>query len=225
MSTSELRKRARKYEMARPSRGLTGHARVKRVVASSKETGYFDTAVTAYGLDSTGSVTLLNPVPQGSTVSQRVGKKIVMRGLMCRGRIFNNDAALLNDLAYMIIYDKRPTGSLPSITDILVSISPSSMNNDNNSGRFETLKRVDDVLIGNTSGTGSTYPSLTECTAKDQTWYLPLKDRVVVYKALGTGAIADIEEGALYLITLGSTAAGTGAATLNCGFRMRFLDV
>ena len=45
-----------------------------------------------------------------------------------------------------------------------------------------------------------------------------------VYKAAGTGAIGDIEEGALYLATIGVSAPGTAAASLQGGFRLRFLD-
>ena len=47
----------------------------------------------------------------------------------------------------------------------------------------------------------------------------------VVYKAAGTGAIGDIEEGALYLVTVGQVAAGTAAAAMRVAFRLRFLDV
>lgn len=198
---------------------------LKRVLAAAKETGYLDTAAATYGLDTTGSITLLNAVPQGASVEQRVGKKIVMKGLQCRGAMNNGSTAILNDVAFLIVYDKRPTGVLPSITDILESVNPNSMNNDNNSGRFMILKRHDDVLIGNASVTGAVANALTEATIKSADWWLDLKSKPVVYKALGTGAIADIEEGALYLVTIGGTAAGTAAASATLAFRMRFLDI
>lgn len=204
----------------RAAGGLTKYARQKRIVAS-KETGYVDVAAAAYQFDTTGSVTLLNTVAQGAAVTQRVGKKIVMKGLQCRGIIYNNSAATVNDVAYMIVYDKRPTGALPSITDILVSASSQSMNNDANAGRFSILKRCDEVLIGNSSAV----TNLTEGSIKSADWWLDLKGREVVYKAAATGAIGDIEQGALYLVTVGATAAGTSAAAATLAFRMRFLDV
>ena len=55
-------------------------------------------------------------------------------------------------------------------------------------------------------------------------FWLSLGNRPVTFKAAGTGAIGDIEEGALYLVTVGNTAAGTAAAALAASFRMR-LDV
>jgi len=193
--------------------------------AASKETGYVDVASAVYPLDTTGAVTLLNTVAQGASVNQRVGKKIVMKGIQCRGSVYGLSAAIVNDVAYMIVYDKRPTGALPTITDILVSASAVSMNNDANSGRFRILKRIDEVLIGNTSLTGAVANALTEGTMRSADWWLDLKSLPVVYKAAGTGAIGDIEEGALYLVTIGTNAAGTSAAALNAQFRTRFVDV
>jgi len=193
--------------------------------AYAKEKGYVDVGISAYALDTTGSVTLLNTVAQGAAVTQRVGKKIIMKGLQCRGQILNGSTAVSNDIAYMIVYDKRPTGSLPAVTDILVTASSLSMNNDNNAGRFRILKRCDDTLIGNESLTGAVANALTESTVKGADWWLDLKSAPVTYKAAGTGAIGDIEEGALYLVTVGDNSAGTAAAALQVNFRLRFLDV
>lgn len=189
--------------------------------AYAKEKGYLDTAAADYALDLTGSVTLLNPVPQGAGVTQRVGKKIIMKGLQCRGNLQNGSTANSNDVAFLIVYDKRPTGALPSVSDILVSAASVAMNNDANAGRFSILKRHDDILIGNLTAAAN----YTEAAVKSCDWWLDLKSKPVVYKAAGTGAIGDIEEGALYLVTVGQVAAGTAAAAMRVAFRLRFLDV
>jgi len=76
--------------------------------AYAKEKGYVDIASAAYAFDTTGSVTLLNTVAQGAAVTQRVGKKIVMKGLQFRGFMQNGTTATANDVAFMIVYDKRP---------------------------------------------------------------------------------------------------------------------
>ena len=105
------------YDRARG--GLMAGARQKsalRLLAASKETGYIDVAAADYVLDTTGSVTLLNTVAQGAAVTQRVGKKIVMKGLQCRGNLQNGSTANSNDVAFMIVYDKRPTGALPTVS-------------------------------------------------------------------------------------------------------------
>ncbi|AUM61727.1 capsid [uncultured virus] len=186
---------------------------------ASKESGFVDLAQASYALDTTGSITLIATVAQGASVSQRVGKKIVLKSLQSRGFCNNNSAGVVNDVAFLIVYDKRPTGSLPAVTDVLNTVSSASFNNDANSGRFMILKRCDFILNGTSATTMGDGPS-------DSTdFYLNLRNLPTVFKAAGTGAIGDIEQGALYLITVGSNTAGTTAATLAVGFRTRFVDV
>lgn len=188
---------------------------------ASRETGFVDLALATYAIDTTGSVTLINTVPQGASVNQRVGKKILLKGLQCRGDMINGSTATANDCAFMIVYDKRPTGTLPAVTDILVSANAVAFNNDANSGRFVILKRVDQTLIGNLTAPAN----YTDLSTVSTDWWLSLKDLPTTFKAAGTGAIGDIEEGALYLVTAGQVAAGTAAAQLRVAFRTRFLDV
>ena len=189
--------------------------------AYKNEMGYVDVAAADYALDTTGSVTLLNTIAQGAAVTQRVGKKVVLKGLQCRGNLQNGSTANSNDVAFMIVYDKRPTGALPAVTDILTAATSQAMNNDANAGRFSIIKRYDDILIGNLTAAAN----YTEAAVKSCDWWLDLKSKPVVYKAAGTGAIGDIEEGALYLVTVGQVAAGTAAAAMRVAFRLRFVDV
>lgn len=189
------------------------------IMRAPSEPGYVDLASATYALDSTGSITLLNTVPQGAGTSQRVGKKIALKSLQCRGYMYNNATATVNDITYVIVYDKRPTGVLPAITDILVSASPLAFNNDTNSGRFRILKRVDKTMIGSAANQWS--PS----SAEGADWFLSLRGLPQVFKAAGTGAIGDIEEGAIYLITMGGQAAGTTASAATLAFRLRYHDV
>jgi len=211
LSTAQLQRRAVAYQAARPA-----YARQKMYVPT-KETGFVDTNTAIYALDTTGSIALISTIAQGTSVNQRVGKKIALKSLQSRGYVLNSATATVNDCAILVVYDKRPTGALPSITDILVSASAQALNNDANSGRFKILKRMDFFLIGNSTST-------TEATGMSSDFYLDLKGLPCVFKAAGTGTIADIEEGALYLVTVGITAAGTAAAAASLSFRTRFVD-
>lgn len=196
-------------------------ARLQRAPGMSRETGFVDLANAAYALDTTGSVTLIATVAQGASVNQRVGKRIVWKSVQIRGNMSNNVVATNNDCVFLIVYDKRPTGALPAITDILVSASSAAFNNDANSGRFEIIRRVDKAMSGNNTAASN----LTESSYISVDQYIDLKGRPCAFKAAGTGAIGDIEQGALYLVTVGNTVAGTAAATANLAFRTRFLDV
>lgn len=187
-------------------------------MAGVKATGYSDLAGATYALDTTGSVTLLATVANGTSVTTRIGKKIAWKGLQIRGYALAKSAAVWNDCAVIIVYDRRPRGALPAVTDILDTASSQSMNKDANSGRFQIVRRWDFDLVGNTT----TFESNT-VHSFDQ--YVDLKGRKCVYEAAGTGAIGDISEGALYLVTVGNQAAGTSAADLNVTCRTRFIDI
>lgn len=193
-------------------------SRGRKGLVGPNESGFVDLAVNTYACDTTGAIELLATVPQGTSVNTRVGKKIRWKSIQCRGRYSVNSATIFTDIAMLVVYDKRPTGSMPAITDILVTANPRAFNNDANSGRFRILKRVDFCMTGN-----STAPA-TGNEAFDADFFLDLKGLKGVFKAAGTGQIGDIEEGALYLVTVGDQAAGTGAANLIAGFRVRFQD-
>lgn len=200
-----------------PSRVSISSSRLRSVRPSPKESGYVDFQQN-FDFDTTGTIALIATVAQGTTVNQRVGKKIVWKGIQCRGYMFSNTTAIFNDCALMIVYDNRPTGALPAITDILVTANSTAMNNDANSGRFKILKRLDFRLAG------SSTTQLDVSTASAD-FYLPLLNSPCEFKAAGTGAIADISEGCLYCVTVGINAAGTTAAAANLNFRTRFFDV
>lgn len=204
---------------SKPRQSGRYNASLNRRGVASKETGFVDLAAATYVCDTTGSITLLATIAQGASVNQRVGKKIMLKSIQIRGGISVNTTATTNDTSILIVYDRRPTGALPAITDVLVAADANAFNNDANSGRFKIVRRIDTVLTGN-----STTPT-TGLESVNVTEYIPLKGLPCNFKAAGTGAIGDIEEGALYLITVGSRAAGTTAAAFSAGFRTRFVDI
>lgn len=183
------------------------------------EPGFVDLAKATYAYDTTGSITLLNTVAQGAGTSQRVGKKIQLKSLQFHGTSVNGSTATDNDVSFLIVYDKRPVGTLPAITDVLNTVSSHSFNNDGNSDRFMILKRVDKALVGSAAN------QYTSKFAESEDFFLNLRGLPQVFKAAGTGAIGDISEGCLYLITVGSGGAGTTAASITGGFRTRYIDV
>lgn len=182
------------------------------------ESNYVDLATANYEMSTTGSITLIAIIAQGASVNQRIGKKAFYKSLLVRGSCNNKSTSTITDNTFLIIYDKRPTGALPAITDILTSISPNAFMNDNNTGRFQVIRRKDVTLIGN-----STTPS-TGNEAMNIDEYINLKKLPIVFEAAGTGAIGDIDEGALYFVTVGNTATGTGASQATVAFRTRFTE-
>ena len=83
---------------------------------------------------------------------------------------------------------------------------------------FKIVRRWDFKLTGNSS-TPATGNELQDPSA-----FVDLKGMPCVFKATGTGAIGDIEEGALYMISVGNQAAGATAGTGTIACRTRFVD-
>jgi len=186
--------------------------------AAPQEVNYVDLPQASYNLDTNGTVTLLATISQGASVNQRIGKRAYLKSLLIRGLAFSGTATTICDATFLIIYDKRPTGALPAITDILTAVQPSAFMNDNNTGRFEIIRRSDFNLIGN-----QTTPS-TGNEAVNVDMFIPLKKRPITFESAGTGAIGDIDSGALYLVTLSSVGPGTGAGFLRVACRTRFTE-
>ena len=140
-----------------------------------------------------GLITLIATVAQGTSVNQRVGKKIQWKSMQIRGTVQANATTVSNNSAWLIVYDRRPTGSLPAITDVLSSATAISFTNDANSGRFQILKRWNDTILGNV-GTAGQQTDKSSIVVDE---FLSLRFPPCAYKAAGTGAIGDIEQGAL----------------------------
>lgn len=176
---------------------------------------YVDLAGATYAFDTVGSVTLVATIPTGATQTTRVGKKVILDSLQVRG-VFTpavTPVAAPAKSVLMYVYDKRPTGALPAITDILLAANASSMNNDDNSNRFKIIRRIERI-----------HSSTVNISTHGLDWnieeFIPL-NKYAEYKSVGTGAIADIEEGAIYQVTCGSNAAaGSATAAITC--RTRF---
>lgn len=174
---------------------------------------YKDVAKANYANDTTGTITLINTIAQGTTVSTRVGKKVLLGYVGLKGFVRALASTVVTEARNMVVYDRRPTGALPSITDILTASTTFAFNNDNNEGRFEILEDWCFPL----SALGSGF-DIAEFNA-----VCPV-NAATVYKAAGTGVIADISEGALYFVTVGTDAGAAGAQT-EVGIRVYYEDI
>ena len=185
--------------------------------AQPMEVNYVDLAAASYNADTTGSLRLVATIAQGASVNQRIGKKAMYKSFLIRGLCRSGSTTTISDAGLMLVYDKRPTGALPLITDILTSVSTQAFMNDNNTGRFQVIRRWDKVLIGNsaTPNTGSEAHNIDEFVKFRQP---------ITFESAGTGAIGDIDMGAVYLLSFGNQLPGTTAAIFDLTVRTRFTE-
>lgn len=150
---------------------------------------------------------LVNPIPQGTTPSSRIGRKLVLKSIVSRYALTPGTG---QGARWMIVYDHAPNGALPLITDILSADSINAHVNLTNSDRFMILH---DEYI-NTFATGSVYVNKYYRKFTDQ----GLQSQ---WTTATTGTIADVVTGAIYCMSITSAAAGTFATTV----RVRFTDM
>lgn len=181
---------------------------------------YFDVAATQYGFNTTGSVTHLDIIPQGDTVSQRNGKAWQNTNLQVRGYLYGDTTALLNQVAMYIIWDRQPNKALAGVTDILAVAASYGFMNRENKGRFLCIKKWQRMLIGNTTAVATG----REALVIDKWIRLPAECVAQCTAADTTGVIGNRVTGALLLLTVGSSAAGTSDASSVLGFRIGFKD-
>lgn len=181
-----------------------------------------DLANAAYNMDTTGSITLIpDAIAVGAGENQRLGSQIILKSLWCRGTATSNTTTDVTSGSALIVWDKTPNLLLPAITAILDSANYRSFPLDAARRRFTILKRLDFEFSGNRT---------TPATGKENqnvSFFLPLpKGAVMEYNdaIATTGAITTVVSGALYLVTVGVTAAGTAACTFTAGFRTRFAN-
>jgi len=172
-----------------------------------------DLTVANYVADTTGAVTTLALPILGSDMTNRIGRKIQMKSLYIRGVLQRESTAVdtVHDACLcrlIIVYDKQPNGAVPAITDILVTSSSISQLNLNNRDRFQVIKDKQWVL--GPYWTQST--ATTSFAVADRVTY-PVKifkklNLETVFNAANGGTIADINTGALFMVTIGHRADG-----------------
>lgn len=195
-------------------------------------TGAVPAALAAFPINTTGSFTLLNCPAQGSDYTQRIGRRINNKSVYIRGMIVSNSAA--GDTAptsqgpqlcrMLLLVDLQPNGAVPNVTDVLQFATSYSQLNLNNRDRFKILtdKQIPlgQILISTTA---------TQAYASSNG---PQQAAIKKFKNLNfettfqtsNPSISDVTTGALYLLWIGSEAAGGGAATFNGSVRLRFSD-
>ena len=203
------------------SRGFYGaQSRLKRMMQGVMERKVVDTATATYACDTTGSVTLINGMAQGSDFTNRIGRKYTNVAVQLEGLINPQDLnAGPSKCRVMLIYDAQPNGVLPAITDVLTAATSTAFMNLNNRDRFK-------VLCDHQAVIGYVQDTATQAVSTGLG-----VDNVSLYKKINleticdgtTAAIADVQTGSIFLLTIGNQPAANGANFVGA-CRIRFID-
>jgi len=180
---------------------------------SADEKKFVDTEING-DITTTGIVTPINLIATGTDFFERIGRKVLIKSFQVRSFMGLENINNASGVRLMLVYDKQTNGALPAIGDILgipIASNPFvAMLNLNNRDRFVILW---DKIYRMDLGSGivtvlKKYKKLSHETVFSGT----------------TAAIGSIATGGLYLVQIGSVAAGTTDVDQSSVVRIRFQD-
>lgn len=199
------------------------YPRVKGAIKPSGRTElkYVDVAQAVYPCDTTGSVTCLNLIAVGDDNTTRDGRQVTIKSVQLHGSVRpEDDNTGVTKARVMLVWDNAVnSGTIATIAQILSAATGTAFPLVDNANRFT-------VLVDRTFTVGAISNVATQTYAQSPTVY-----DLEVYKKLDcvtqysgtTAAIGSIQNGALLLVTIGSSAAGSAANALIAS-RVRFVD-
>lgn len=191
-------------------------------------------------LNATGTIQALNLIQVGSSMFNRIGRRVEMISIRLEANIaiINATRASLPDYGrILVVYDRQTNGAYPAITDVLQDTDQLANNttsslsglNMNNRERFVTIldKRMFIPGVTNTA-TVITNPFPTDtCQFQPLTnEYRKLFKLTTHYKADSNPAVVgDISTGGLYIISLANLIAGTENFQMAWNARLKYVDI
>lgn len=215
-----------------PRRPVSRAIRVANVVARTrnraprgairahKELKFVDIAQANYVADTTGTITALNLIAVGDDFTTRDGRQVTIKSVQIRGCLGPVDAGMVfTKCRLLLVWDNAANGAAATIAMVLSAATAASFPLVNNANRFTIL--VDrSFTIGGFDTTATQAYSMSPAV-HDVEIYKRI-DSVTQY--MGTAAdAASVQNGALYMITIGDSAAGLGG-TFRVATRVRFCD-
>lgn len=193
-----------------------------RFAGPGAELKFFDTS-NSFAFDATGEVPATGQlvlIPQGTTESERIGRKCVIKSIMMRG--FCNFApgagatALTNCYMYVVL-DKQCNGAAATVTDVFTGNNLAvAMHNLSNSQRFVILKKMR-FTFNAMAGVSTAYNSMVKAFEFYKRCNIPLEFSST------TGAITEIRSNNIFLLA-GSDGNSDDTVTLAATTRVRFSD-
>lgn len=168
------------------------------------------------------SAVVLNQVPQGTSQTTRIGRKLLMQAIHLRGTItatFNN--AFTNTVRLALVYIPRldrTTTTMPPQNVIWTAQDPRALRLINNVDRFKIIRQWTYQITGD----GNAVTTGQEAVHFDEMVKINLP--TVWTQANTSGTFDDMEEGALCLYSHGIQANAVGTAVVSYAARLYFQD-
>jgi len=204
-------------------------------------TGTADPTNATLAFNTTGNVVCINLIQVGSSMFNRIGRKVEMRSIRITGKL-NTAAVTRATLSpdhgrIMIIYDRQTNGANPAITDFLQDTDQAGTNttdsfsglNMNNRERFVTIMDKKFIIPQATATAGvltNVFPNDCEIPVRIDE-FRKLRGLTTHFRADSNPAvIGDIATGGLFIISLSEEqTAGTELFNFEFNVRLKYVDV
>jgi len=159
--------------------------------------------------DTNGDVGAINLVATGTEINTRQGRKIKIMSIHHSGIVYPGVASTFRNLIRIaIVFDKQPTGALPTIIDLFGNttgslISPYGFINPKNRERFEVLSIVR-IALGSRVTVAPIYVEAPTVMGYDVFLDLSMRKDIFTIFSGTTATIASISYGAIYVCTVGT---------------------
>jgi len=200
----------------------SSHQLDKKDLYKSHKAGYLDAFVNNVEVVHTNAiVSLLNPIKRGTMQGGISDKYAVLKSIQVHGRIVAGSNSAASKLMVFFVYDKEPTGTLPTTAQLLAAGSGGSYNaycfmNDDNTDRFRVLKRYD-LTVGSLN-------SANGAISIDFYYDMNALPFVQTNAADATGGLGQIKTGAVYGVMISSEPTGNTAPSVAYTCRTRYID-
>ncbi len=170
-------------------------------------------------------VASLNIIAQGTTESERIGRRVVIKKIGFRYDISLPNTAsasqTFDTVRIMVVHDKQCNGATADDLDVLEDADFQSFNNLSNKKRFTVLMdRTHSVQSVAGSGRGSTDTLSYAAGVDSYTWYKDVNITIEYDNSVTTGAIESQRSSNLLFMTAGRA----GFAGIIGNMRLRFHD-
>lgn len=160
-----------------------------------------DTGTISSSMSSSGTVTLITSIQNGSDANQRLGRTINNHSFKAKFSLQLGTGATYGSLTTLaLVYDKQSNGAAPAWTDVFGAANANALPNPNNVNRFEILWQKNYTQTLNTTLGTVQNPAYMDTITVD------LKGKKTHFKGT-TSAVTDIESGAIFLMHLSSVGA------------------
>lgn len=183
-----------------------------------KEKRFWDITFSHVLTSTAGNFGSINLVPQGTGESQRLGRKMMIKSIQCRGYFDYAPGTSAVGAGFgtaMLVLDKQANGANAAAADVIDSTSAHiGVRNLANANRFTVLKKID-MAMQTGGGVSAAFANSVERVDFYHKCDIPIEFSST------TGAITEIKSNNLFWL-LGSSTEASGAITFAGTLRLRY---